>query len=122
MNNRRTKTLKFSRRIISYKITYDASKKFFKPEITAISDYSKCDISELPDLNKLVPITEAMQNTTKKIVEHIIGKKPDLNLYKCLDLLSEKTNEKYVWNFAVMEYFSYVGNVNNKNRRLLGYL
>ena len=65
---------------------------------------------------------EAMENLTKKIVEHIIGKKPDLTLYECLELLSKKTDEKYVWKFVVVEYFSYVGNINNKRRRLIGYL
>ena len=45
-----------------------------------------------------------------------------LTLYECLELLSKKTGEKYVWKFVVVEYFSYVGNINNKRRRLLGYL
>ena len=65
---------------------------------------------------------EAMENITKKFVEHIIGKKPDLTVYECLELLSKKTDEKYVWKFVIFEYFSYVGNINNKRRRLIGYL
>ena len=39
-----------------------------------------------------------------------------------LELLSKKTDEKYVWKFVIFEYFSYVGNINNKRRRLIGYL
>lgn len=35
---------------------------------------------------------------------------------------AKKTDEKYVWKFVVVEYFSYVGNINNKRRRLIGYL
>lgn len=46
-----------------------------------------------------------MENITKKIVEHIIGKKPDLTLYECLELLSKKTDEKYVWKFVVLNIF-----------------
>ena len=120
---KRTKTLKIARRMIKYNITYDAAKKSFIPEITAASTISECDISDVPDLNLLYfTQTEAMENITKKIVEHIIGKKPDLTLYECLELLSKKTDEKYVWKFVVVEYFSYVGNINNKRRRLIGYL
>lgn len=120
---KRTKTLKLARRMIEYNITYDAAKKNFIPEVTAASIISKCDISDVPDLNLLYfTQAEAMENTTKKIVEHIIGKKPDLTFYECLELLSKKTDKKYKWYFTVVEYFSYVGNINNKRRRLLGYL
>ena len=120
---KRTKTLKLAWRMIRYNITYDAAKKNFIPEVTAASSISKCDIIDVPDLNLLYfTQAEAMENITKKIVEHIIGKKPDLTLYECLELLSKKTGEKYVWKFVVVEYFSYVGNINNKRRRLLGYL
>lgn len=120
---KRTKTLKLARRMIGYKITYDASKHSFTPEVTSASSISKCDIIDVPDLNLLYfTQAEAMENLTKKIVEHIIGKKPDLTLYECLELLSKKTDEKYVWKFVVCEYFSYVGNINNKRRRLIGYL
>ena len=84
---------------------------------------TKCDIIDVPDLNLLYfTQAEAMENKTKKIVELIIGNKPDLTLYECLELLSKKTDNKYKWYFAVFEYFSYVGNINNKRRRLLGYL
>ena len=120
---KRTKTLKLAKRMIRYNITYDAAKKNFIPEVTDASSISKCDIIDVPDLNLLYfTQAEAMENTTKKIVEHIIGKKPNLTLYECLELLSTKTNKKYVWNFVVCEYFIYVGNINNKRRRLLGYL
>lgn len=120
---RRTKTLKLARRMISYNITYDAAKKNFIPEVTDASSISKCDTIDVPDLNLLYfTQTEAMENITKKIVEHIIGNKPDLTLYECLKLLSKKTGEKYVWKFVIVEYFSYVGNINNKRRRLIGYL
>lgn len=120
---KRTETLKLARRMIGYNITYDAAKKNFIPEVTDASSISKCDIIDVPDLNLLYfTQAEAMENITKKIVEHIIGKKPDLTLYKCLELLSKKTDEKYVWKFVVVEYFSYVGNINNKRRRLIGYL
>ena len=120
---RRTKTLKLARRMISYNITYDAAKKIFIPQVTAVSSPSKCYTIDVPDLNLLYfTKAEAMENITKKIVEHIIGKKPDLPLYECLELLSKKTDEKYVWKFVVVEYFSYVGNINNKIRRLIGYL
>lgn len=120
---RRTKTLKLARRMVRYNITYDAAKKIFIPQITAVSIISECDISDVPDLNLLYfTQAEAMENITKKIVEHIIGKKPDLTLYECLELLSKKTDEKYVWKFVVVEYFSYVGNINNRRGRLLGYL
>lgn len=120
---RRTKTLKLARRMIGYNITYDAAKKIFIPQVTDASTISKCDTIDLPNLNLLYfTKAEAMENTTKKIVEHIIGKKPDLPLYECLELLSKKTDEKYVWKFVVVEYFSYVGNINNKRRRLIGYL
>lgn len=123
MNNRRTKTLKFARRMIGYNVTYDAAKKIFIPEVTDVSSISKCDIIDVPDLNLLYfTKAEAMENITKKIVEHIIGKKPYLTLYECLELLSKKTDEKYKWYFTVVAYFSYVGNINNKRRRLLGYL
>ena len=123
MNNRRTKTLKLARIMIGYNITYDAAKKNFIPEVTDASSISKCDISDVPDLNLLYfTQAEAMENITKIFVEHIIGKKPDLTLYECLELLSKKTDEKYVWKFVVCEYFSYVGNINNKRRRLIGYL
>ena len=119
----RTKTLKLARRMIGYNITYDAAKKNFIPEVTDASIISKCDVSDVPDLNLLYfTQAEAMENITKKIVEHIIGKKPDLTLYECLELLSKKSDEKYVWKFVVVEYFSYVGNINNKRRRLIGYL
>lgn len=104
-------------------ITYDAAKKNFIPQVTDVSSLSKCDTIDVPDLNLLYfTQAEAMENITKKIVEHIIGNKPDLTLYECLELLSKKTDEKYVWKFVVVEYFSYVGNINNKRRRLLGYL
>ena len=117
-----TKTLKLARRMIRYNITYDAAKKNFIPEVTAVSSLSKCDTIDVPDLNLLYfTQTEAMENITKKIVEHIIGKKPDLTLYECLELLSKKTDKKYKWYFTVVEYFTYVGNINNKRRRLLGY-
>ena len=120
---RRTKTLKLANRMIGYNITYDAAKNNFMPVITAASIISSCDISDVPDLNLLYfTQAEAMENITKKFVEHIIGKKPDLTLYECLELLSKKTDEKYVWKFVIFEYFSYVGNINNKRRRLLGYL
>ena len=120
---RRTETLKLARRMISYNITYDAAKKFFIPEVTDVSSISKCDTIDVPDLNLLYfTPAEAMENLTKKIVEHIIGKKPYLTLYECLELLSKKTDQKYVWKFVVVEYFSYVGNINNKRRRLIGYL
>ena len=120
---KRTKTLKLARRMIGYNITYDAAKKNFIPEITDASTISICDISDVPDLNLLYfTLSEAMENITKKIVEHIIGKKPDLTLYECLELLSKKTDEKYVWKFVVCEYFLYVGNINDKRRRLIGYL
>ena len=120
---KRTETLKLARRMIRYNITYDASKHNFMPVITAASIISSCDISDVPDLNLLYfTQAEAMENITKKIVEHIIGKKPDLTLYECLELLSKKTDEKYVWKFVIVEYFSYVGNINNKRRRLIGYL
>lgn len=121
---KRTKTLKLAWRMIRYNITYDAAKKNFIPEVTDVSSLSKCDTNDVPDLNLLYfTQAEAMENTTKKIVEHIIGKKPDLTLYECLELLSKKTDKKYVWNFVVVvEYFIYVGNINNKRRRLLGYL
>ena len=120
---RRTKTLKLAWRMIGYNITYDAAKKNFIPEVTDASSISKCDIIDVPDLNLLYfTQAEAMENTTKKIVEHIIGNKPNLTLYECLELLSKKTDEKYVWKFVVCEYFSYVGNINNKRRRLIGYL
>lgn len=120
---RRTKTLKLARRMISYNITYDAAKKIFIPKVTDVSSISKCDIIDVPDLNLLYfTQAEAMENITKQIVEHIIGKKPELTLYECLELLSKKTDEKYVWKFVVCEYFSYVGNINNKRRRLIGYL
>ena len=119
----RTKTLKLARRMISYNITYDAAKKNFIPQVTDASIISKCDVYDVPDLNLLYfTQAEAMENITKKIVEHIIGKKPDLTLYECLELLSKKSDEKYVWKFVVVEYFSYVGNINNKRRRLIGYL
>ena len=119
---KRTKTLKLAFRMIGYSITYDAAKKNFIPQVTDASSISKCDIIDVPDLNLLYfTQTEAMEDTTKKIVEHIIGKKPDLTLYECLELLSKKTDEKYVWKFVVVEYFSYVGNI-NKRRRLIGYL
>ena len=120
---RRTKTLKLARRMIGYNITYDAAKKNFIPEVTDASSISKCDIIDVPDLNLLYfTQAEAMENITKKNVEHIIGKKPYSTLYECLELLSKKTDEKYVWKFVVCEYFSYVGNINNKRRRLIGYL
>ena len=120
---RRTKTLKLARRMIRYNITYDAAKKNFIPQVTAVSSLSKCDTIDVPGLNLLYfTYAEAMENITKKIVEHIIGKKPELTLYECLDLLSKKTDKKYVWNFAVVEYFTYVGNIKNKRCRLLGYL
>ena len=120
---KRTKTLKLARRMIRYNITYDAAKKNFIPQITDVSSLSKCDTIDLPNLNLLYfTQAEAMENTTKKIVEHIIGKKPNLTLYECLELLSKKTDKKYKWYFTVVEYFSYVGNINNKRRRLLGYL
>lgn len=120
---KRTKTLKLARRMIGYNITYDAAKKNFIPQVTDVSSLSKCDTIDVPDLNLLYfTQAEAMENITKKIVEHIIGKKPDLTLYECLELLSKKTDEKYVWNFVVCEYFTYVGNINNKRRRLIGYL
>ena len=120
---KRTKTLKLARRMIIYNITYDAAKKIFIPQVTAASTISKCDISDVPDLNLLYfTQAEAMENITKKFVEHIIGKKPYLTLYECLELLSKKTDEKYVWKFVIFEYFSYVGNINNKRRRLIGYL
>ena len=120
---KRTKTLKLARRMIGYNITYDAAKKNFIPQVTDVSSLSKCDTIDVPYLNLLYfTQTEAMENKTKKIVEHIIGKKPYLTLYECLELLSKKTGEKYVWEFVVVEYFSYVGNINNKRRRLLGYL
>ena len=120
---RRTKTLKLARRMISYNITYDAAKKNFIPKVTAATIISKCDIIDVPDLNLLYfTQAEAMENITKKIVEHIIGNKPNLTLYECLELLSTKTDKKYVWNFVVVEYFTYVGNINNKRRRLIGYL
>lgn len=120
---RRTKTLKLARRMIGYNITYDAAKKNFIHQVTDVSSLSKCGTIDVPDLNLLYfTQAEAMENITKTIVEHIIGKKPDLTLYECLELLSTKTNKKYVWNFVVVEYFTYVGNINNKRRRLLGYL
>ena len=120
---KRTKTLRFARRMIGYNITYDAAKKNFIPEVTDASGLSKCDTIDVPDLNLLYfTQAEAMENITKKIVEHIIGKKPDSTLYECLELLSKKTDKKYVWKFVVVEYFSYVGNINNKRRRLIGYL
>ena len=120
---KRTKTLKLARRVIRYNITYDAAKKNFIPEVTGASGISKCDIIDVPDLNLLYfTQAEAMENITKKFVEHIIGKKPYLTLYECLELLSKKTDEKYVWKFVIFEYFSYVGNINNKRRRLIGYL
>ena len=120
---KRTKTLKLARRMIGYNITYDAAKKNFIPKVTDASSLSKCDTIDVPDLNLLYfTQAEAMENITKKIVEHIIGNKPDLTLYECLELLSKKTDEKYVWKFVVVEYFSYVGNINNKRRRLIGYL
>lgn len=120
---RRTETLKLAWRMIGYNITYDAAKKNFIPEVTDVSSISKCDIIDVPDLNLLYfTQAEAMENITKKIVEHIIGKKPQLTLYECLELLSKKTDEKYVWKFVVCEYFSYVGNINNKRHRLIGYL
>ena len=120
---KRTKTLKLARRMIGYNITYDAAKKNFIPKVTDASSLSKCDTIDVPDLNLLYfTQAEAMENITKKIVEHIIGKKPNLTLYECLELLSKKTDEKYVWKFVVCEYFSYVGNINNKRRRLIGYL
>lgn len=120
---KRTKTLKLAFRMIGYSITYDAAKKNFIPQVTDASSISKCDIIDVPDLNLLYfTQAEAMEDTTKKIVEHIIGKKPDLTLYECLELLSKKTDEKYVWKFVIFEYFSYVGNINNKRRRLIGYL
>ena len=120
---KRTKTLKLAMRMIGYNITYDAAKKNFIPRVTDASTISKCDTIDVPDLNLLLKTqTEAMENITKNIVEHIIGKKPDLTLYECLELLSKKTDEKYVWKFVVVEYFSYVGNINNKRRRLIGYL
>ena len=120
---KRTKTLKLARRTIRYNITYDAAKKNFIPKVTSATIISKCDIIDVPDLNLLYfTQAEAMENITKKIVEHIIGNKPNLTLYECLELLSTKTDKKYVWNFVVVEYFTYVGNINNKRRRLLGYL
>ena len=120
---RRTKTLKLAWRMISYNITYDAAKKNFIPEVTSASSISKCDIIDVPNLNLLYfTQAEAMENITKKIVEHIIGKKPYLTLYECLELLNKKTDKKYGWKFAIFEYFSYVGNINNKRRRLIGYL
>ena len=120
---RRTKTLKLARRMIGYNITYDAAKKNFIPQVTDVISLSKCDTIDVPDLNLLYfTQAEAMENITKKIVEHIIGKKPDLTLYECLEFLSKKTDEKYVWKFVIFEYFSYVGNINNKRRRLIGYL
>lgn len=119
---KRTKTLKLARRMISYNITYDAAKKIFIPEVTGASSLSKCDTIDVPDLNLLYfTQAEAMENITKKIVEHIIGKKPDLKLYECLELLSKKTDKKYVWKFVIFEYFSYVGNISNKRRRVIGY-
>lgn len=120
---KRTKTLKLARRMIGYNITYDASNHNFMPVITDISRLSKCDTIDVSDLNLLYFTKEdAMENITKKIVEHIIGKKPNLTLYECLKLLSTKTDKKYVWNFVVFEYFTYVGNIKNKRGRLLGYL
>ena len=120
---KRTKTLKLAWRMIRYNITYDAAKKNFIPEVTGASRISKCDIIDVPDLNLLYfTQAEAMENTTKKFVEHIIGNKPYLTLYECLELLSKKTDKKYVWKFVVVEYFTYVGNINNKRRRLIGYL
>ena len=120
---KRTKTLKLARRMIGYNITYDAAKKNFIPQVTDVSSLSKCYVYDVPDLNLLYfTQAEAMENITKKIVEHIIGKKPNLTLYECLELLSKKTDEKYVWKFVIFEYFSYVGNINNKRRRLIGYL
>ena len=53
MNNRKTKTLKLARRMISYNITYDAAKKNFIPEVTSASSISKCDTIDVPDLNLL---------------------------------------------------------------------
>ena len=92
---RRNKTLKLARRMIRYNITYDAAKKNFIPEVTAASSISKCDTIDVPDLNLLYfTQAEAMENITKKIVEHIIGKKPDLTLYECLELLSKKNRRK----------------------------
>lgn len=120
---KRTKTLKIARRMIRYNITYDAAKKIFIPEVTDVSSISKCDIIDVPDLNLLYfTQAEAMENITKKFVEYIIGKKPDLNIYECLELLSKKTDKKYKWYIIVAEYFTYVGNINNQRRRLLGYL
>ena len=120
---RRTKTLKLAKRMIGYNITYDAAKKNFIPQVTDVSSLSTCDTIDVPDLNLLYfTQAEAMENITKKIVEHIIGNKPYLTLYECLELLSKKTDEKYVWKFVVVEYFLYVGNITNKRRRLLGYL
>lgn len=78
---KRTKTLKLAWRMIRYSITYDAAKKNFIPEVTAASSISKCDTIDVPDLNLLYfTQAEAMENITKKIVEHIIGKKPYLTL------------------------------------------
>ena len=120
---KRTKTHKITKRLIRYHITYEKKKKNFIPEVTAVSSISKCDIIDVPDLNLLYfTQAEAMENTTKKIVEYIIGRKPDLTLYKCLELLSKKSDEKYVWKFVIFEYFSYVGKINNKRSRLIRYL
>ena len=66
---KRTKTLKLAKRMIRYNITYDAAKKNFIPQVTAVSSLSKCDTIDVPDLNLLYfTQAEAMENITKKIV------------------------------------------------------
>lgn len=102
----RTKTLKLARRMIGYNITYDAAKKNFIPQVTAVSSLSKCDTIDVPDLNLLYfTQAEAMENLTKKIVEHIIGKKPDLTLYECLELLSKKQTKNMSGNLLLLNIF-----------------
>lgn len=123
MNNRKAETRKIARRIITYRVTYDANTKFYKPEIVNVTCLTECDISEVPDLNLLLKNqTEAMEKNAKRLVKELVKKEVDLNLYEYLDLLDEHMKEYYVWDFEVSEYFAYVGSVNNKNCKLLGYL
>lgn len=123
MNNRKAETRKIARRIITYRVTYDANMKFYKPEIVNVTCLTECDISEVPDLNLLLKNqTEAMEKNAKRLVKELVKKEADLNLYEYLDLLDEHMKEYYVWDFEVSEYFAYVGSVNNKNCKLLGYL
>lgn len=72
---RRTKTLKLARRMIRYNITYDAAKKNFIPQVTAVISLSKCDTIDVPDLNLLYfTQAEAMENITKKLLSILLGR------------------------------------------------